>query len=68
MPMFGPRTKGDQKRTRGKNEPHFDGRALAILLIVVSLLIAVVWFGHARLETNNNPSTQGFMPKPQALP
>jgi hypothetical protein len=66
--MFHARMAQQQKRKRGKNEPHLDGRALAILLIVVSLLIAVVWFGHARLETNNNPSTQGFMPSAHARP
>jgi hypothetical protein len=58
----------DRKRKRGKNEPHFDGRALAILLILVSLLIAAVWFGHDRLETNNNPPAQRFVPKPRPLP
>jgi hypothetical protein len=48
---------------RGKNVPHFDRRALAILILVISLVIAAVWFGHARLETNNNPSVQEFTPK-----
>ena len=52
-----------QKRRRGKNVPCFDGRALAILVAIISLLIAAAWFGHARLETNNNPPLQGFRPK-----
>jgi len=48
---------------RGNNVPSFDRRALTILLLVISLVIAAVWFGHARLETNNNPSVQEFEPK-----
>ena len=61
--MLGLGMPGKQKRKRGKNVPCFDGRALAILLTIISLLIAAVWFGHARLETNNNPPRQGFTPK-----
>jgi hypothetical protein len=48
---------------RGKNVPCLDGKALALLILVISLVVAAVWFGHARLETNNNPSLQGFGPK-----
>ena len=48
---------------RGNNVPHFDRKALAILILVISLVIAAVWFGHARLETDNNPSVQEFTPK-----
>jgi hypothetical protein len=55
--------RGQRKRKRGKNVPCFDGRALAILVAIISLLVLVVWFGHARLETNNNPAVQGFTPR-----
>jgi len=54
---------GFAKPPRRKNEPSFDRRALAILIVVVFILIAAIWFGHSRLETNNNPSTQEFTPK-----
>ncbi len=43
--------------------PCLDGRALTILILVLSLIIAAIWFGHDRLETNNNPSVQEFAPK-----
>ena len=46
-----------------KNMPCFDGKALTILLVLISMVIAVVWFGHARLQTNNSPSVQKFAPK-----
>ena len=51
------------KRPLAKNEPCFDGRALAILIFIVLFVIAAVWFGHSRLETSNDPATQQFQPK-----
>ena len=61
--MLGLGMRGKRKRRRGRNVPCFDGRALAVLLAIISLLILVVWFGHARLEINNSPPLQGFTPR-----
>jgi hypothetical protein len=61
--MLGLGMRGKRKRRRGRNVPCFDGRALAVLLAIISMLIAAVWFGHARLEINNNPPLQGFTPR-----